>query len=65
MCVYVYMVYILFNYDLSQDIEHSSLGYTVTPCCLSILHNIIITNFLLDSYYVWAMHCVENISYHI
>ena len=25
-CVYVHMVYILFNYDLSQDIEHSSLA---------------------------------------
>ena len=30
-CVYSY-------YGLSQDIESSSLCYTVGPCCLSILY---------------------------
>ena len=29
---------ILFHYGLSQDIESSSLCYTVGPCCLSILY---------------------------
>ena len=28
----------LFHYDLSQDIEHCSLCYTVGPCCSSILN---------------------------
>ena len=28
---------ILFHYGLSQDIEYSSLCYTIGPCCLSIL----------------------------
>ena len=41
-CVYIYMCmymfrYILFHYVLSQDIEYSSLGSMVGPCCLSIL----------------------------
>ena len=35
-------LYILFNilfyYGLSQNIEYSSLYYTVAPCCLSILY---------------------------
>ena len=30
--------HILFHYGLSQDIEYSSLCYTVGPCCLSILY---------------------------
>ena len=38
-------MYILFNilshYDLSQDIEYSSLCYTIEPCCLSILYMIV------------------------
>ena len=29
-------IYILFRYDLSQDIEYSSLCYTVGTCLLSI-----------------------------
>ena len=29
---------IFFHYDLLQDIEYSSLFYTVGPCCLSILY---------------------------
>ena len=28
--------HILFHYGLSQDIEHSSLCYTIGPCCLSV-----------------------------
>ena len=31
-------IYILFHYRLLQDIEYSSLSYTVGPCCLSILY---------------------------
>ena len=30
--------YVLFHYGLSEDIEYSSLCYTVGPRCLSILH---------------------------
>ena len=32
---------ILFHCGLSQDIEYSSLCYTVGPCCLSILYIIV------------------------
>ena len=32
------LFYILFHYGLSQDIDYSSLCYTVGPCCLSILY---------------------------
>ena len=34
-CVYMHYFYILFHYDLSQDIECSSPCYAVGPCCLS------------------------------
>ena len=33
--IYIHIFHILFHYVLSQDIEHSSLCYTVGPCCLS------------------------------
>ena len=44
--MYIYLLYtyihvvfpIFFHYGLSQDIEYSSLCYTVGPCCISILH---------------------------
>ena len=36
-----FFFYILFHYGLSQDIEYSSLCYTVGPCCLSILNVIV------------------------
>ena len=43
--VFVIHIYILFDtpfhYGLLQDIEYSSLGYTVGPCCLSILYIIV------------------------
>ena len=33
-CVYAYILFfILFHYSLLQDIEYSSLCYTVGPCC--------------------------------
>ena len=35
------LLHILFHYGLSQDIEYSSLCYTVGPCCLSILYIIV------------------------
>ena len=38
-CVCLYILFhTLFPYGLSQDIEYSSLCYTVGPCCLSILY---------------------------
>ena len=40
--LHVYILFhILSHYGLSQDIEYSSLGYTVGPCCLSILYIIV------------------------
>ena len=30
--------YILFHYGLPQDVEYTSLYYTLGPCCLSILN---------------------------
>ena len=35
------LFYILFHYRLSQDIEYSSLCYTLGPCFLSILYIIV------------------------
>ena len=40
--IYIYILFhILFHYGLLQDIEYSSLCYTVGPCCLSILYIVI------------------------
>ena len=40
--IYIYILFhILFHYGSSQDINHSSLCYTVGLCCLSILHIIV------------------------
>ena len=39
--VYIYIYsffYILFHYSLLQDIEYSSLCYTVGSCCLPVLY---------------------------
>ena len=37
MYIYAHILsHILFWDGLSQDVEHSSLSYTVGPCCLSI-----------------------------
>ena len=36
--IYTFFFYILFHYGLSQDIQYSSLCYTLRPCCLSILN---------------------------
>ena len=33
--------YIISHYGLSQDIEYSSLWYTIGPCCLSILNVVV------------------------
>ena len=46
-CICICFFQILFPYRLLQNIEYSSLWYTVGPCCLSILH--IITNPILLS----------------
>ena len=42
------LFYILFHYDLSQDIGYKSLWYTVGPCCLFILYVIVCI------YYPWT-----------
>ena len=34
-------IHILFHYGLSQDIEYSSLWYTIGSCCLSILNVVV------------------------
>ena len=39
--IHVHIFSYLFHYDLLQDIEYSSLCYTVEPCCLSILYIIV------------------------
>ena len=36
------LLHTLFHYDLLQDIEYSSLCYTVGPCCLSILYIVVL-----------------------
>ena len=42
MCVHDYnFFHILFLDGLSQDIEYSSLCYTVGPCCLSIFYIVV------------------------
>ena len=41
-CMYIYILFqILFHYSLLQDIEYSSLCYTVGPYCLSILYIVV------------------------
>ena len=39
--IYTFLFNIPFHYGLSQEIEYSSLCYTVGPCCLSILNVIV------------------------
>ena len=31
--IYIFFYFIIFHYRLLQDIEYSSLCYTVSPCC--------------------------------
>ena len=41
-CVYIYILFqILFPYRLLQNIQYSSLCYTVNPHCLSILYIVV------------------------
>ena len=40
-CVYIYSYSILSPYRLLQNVEYSSLCYTVDPCWLSILYTIV------------------------
>ena len=45
--LHIYILFhILFHYGLLQDIEYSSLCYTVGPCCLSILYILSLTTTL-------------------
>ena len=39
-CLYI-LFQILFHYRLLQDIDYSSLCYTVGPCCLPILYIVV------------------------
>ena len=39
--IYLYMVQIIFHYRFLEDIEQSSLYYTVNPFCLSILCTVV------------------------
>ena len=40
--IHIYILFhILFYYGLLQDVEYSSLGHTVGPCCLSILYVVV------------------------
>ena len=41
--IYIYFFQILFPYMLLQNIEYSSLCYTVGPCWLSILYLLVST----------------------
>ena len=40
LCTCILIFYIIFHYGLSQDVEYSSLCYTVGPCCF--IHSIYI-----------------------
>ena len=61
-CVYTYiqffLLYILFHFRLLQDIQQSSLGYTVGPCWLTILYMVL----LLFSHLVM---CIFNLFIYI
>ena len=49
--IHVYPFFqILFHYSLLQDIEYSSLCYTVNACCLSILYLAVCINPILPIY---------------
>ena len=52
MYIYIFLPY-SFHHGLLQDIEHSSLWYTVRPCCLSILYVVlyIVFVFLFLTYF--------------
>ena len=52
MYTHIYILFqILFHYSLLQDIECSSLYYTVGPCCLSIyfIYSSLMIPFILSS----------------
>ena len=38
---YIHSFLFFFHYSLLQDIEYSSLCYTVGPCCLSTLYTVV------------------------
>ena len=40
-CLCVLFSPVLFHYRLLQDIDYSSLCYTVNPCCLSISYIVV------------------------
>ena len=55
--IYIYIHFqILFHYSLLQDVEYSSLCYTLGPCCLSIL-------FYIYSMYLLIPNVCESVSF--
>jgi len=46
--IHIHFFYILFHYGLSQNIEYSSLCYTVGPCCSSTLYLIVFNKFIKE-----------------
>ena len=39
---FLFLLQVLFSYQLLQDIDYSSLCYTAGPCCLSLLNAIVV-----------------------
>ena len=58
------LFHILFHYGLLQDIEYSSLCYTVGPCCLSILYIVIYSSSLCFEkcivFYIYHYGIMQN-----
>ena len=48
----IYILHVHFYYGLSQNIEYSSLCYTVGTCCLSILYVLTIKIYTIEYYYL-------------
>ena len=68
--IYIYILFhILFHYGLLQDMEYSSLCYTVGPCCLSVLYIVIYSSsvcfekcimFCIYHYSIMQYHCLKK-----
>ena len=53
-CVYIYILsQINFFYRLLQNIDYSSLCYTVSPCWLSILHIIVYISYVNSKFLIY------------
>ena len=76
---HIYILFhIFFQYGLSQNIEYSSLCYTIRTCCLSIpyipvcIKNRIFKNIILEvytpftaitEYWLYSLHCINTSLY--